>query len=143
MSEQDNVKVAHANYEAFNAHDLDTYSRIRAADFLADQPGAPAPLNREQNRMFQQAYLTAFPDAHLEVTLMIAKGDYVVAHVIGTGTHTGPLPTPAGKSIPATGKKVVLKFCDTYELKEGKIFRSWSFADMASLLGQLGLMPPM
>jgi len=143
MSEEDNVKVAQANYDAFNAHDLETCSRLRAADFLAEQPGAPAPLNREQNRMFQQAYLTALPDAHLEVTLMIAKGDYVVAHVIVTGTHTGPLPTPAGKSIPATGKKVVLKFCDTYELKDGKIFRSWSFGDMASLLGQLGLMPPM
>ena len=124
MSERDSVRVAQANYEAFNAHDLDTYSRLRAADFLAEQPGAPAPLNREQNRMFQQAYLTPLPDAHLEVTLMIAKGDYVVAHVIGSGTHTGPLRTPTGSSIPATGKKVALKFCDTYELKDGQIIRS-------------------
>ena len=143
MSEQENLKVVQANYEAVNAHDLEKFSQLRAADFLAEQPGAPAPLNGEQNRMFIQAYLTAFPDVHLDVTLMIAQGNYVVAHWTATGTHTGPLPTPTGNSIPATGKKVVVKASDTYELKDGKIFRSWSFADMASFLGQLGLMPPM
>ncbi len=143
MSEQDNLKVAQANYDAFNAHDLDKFSQFRAADLIAEQPGAPAPLNLEQNRMFLQRYLTAFPDVHLEVTFMIAKGDYVVSHVTATGTHTGPLPTQGGGSIPATGKKFVMRFCDTYELKGGKIFRSWSFADMASLFGQLGLLPSM
>ena len=46
-------------------------------------------------------------------------------------------------SIPATGKQFVLKASDTYELQGGKIFRSWTFGDQASLLGQLGLMPPL
>jgi steroid delta-isomerase-like uncharacterized protein len=143
MSEQENIKVVQASYEAFNAHDLDKFSQFRAADSLAEQPGAPAPFNVEQNRMFLQAYLKAIPDVHLDVTLMIAQGNYVVAHTSYTGTNTGPLPTPTGGSIPPTGKKFVLKACDTYELRGGKIFRSWSFADMASLLGQLGLLPPM
>ncbi len=143
MSEQDNIKVVQANYDAFNAHDLDKFNQLRTADFMAEQPGAPAPMNREQNRMFLQAYLMAFPDIHADVTRMIAQGNYVVTHVTFTGTHTGPLPTPTGRSIPATGKKVVVKASDTYELKDGKIFRSWSFADMASFLGQLGLLPPM
>jgi predicted ester cyclase len=53
------------------------------------------------------------------------------------------LPTPTGGSILATGKKVVLKACDIYELKGGKIVRSWNFFDRASLLDQLGLLPPM
>jgi predicted ester cyclase len=71
------------------------------------------------------------------VTLLIAQGNYVVAHITATGTHTGPLSTPA------TGKQVVLKASETHELQGGKIFRSGSFADLASLLGQLGLLPPM
>ena len=143
MSEQDNIKVAQADYEAFNAHDLDKLSQWRTVDFLAESTGAPAPLNFEQFRTFFQAYLTAFPDVHLHVTLMIAQGDYVVTHETGTGTHRRPLPTPTGGSIPATGKKFVVKFSDTYALKGGKILQSWSFADMASLLGQLGLLPSM
>jgi steroid delta-isomerase-like uncharacterized protein len=143
MSEQENIKVVRADYEAFNAHDLDTLSQWRTADFLAESTGAPAPLNIEQFQMFFQAYLTAFPDVHLDVTLMIAHGDYVFVHWTGTGTHTGPLRTPTGSSIPATGKKVVLKGSDTFELKGGKISHSWGFFDRASLLGQLGLLPPM
>jgi steroid delta-isomerase-like uncharacterized protein len=143
MSEHDNIEVVQANYEAFNAHDLDKLSELWAADFLAEPTGAPAPWNVEQHRMFLQAYLTAFPDAHLDVTLMIAQGNYVVAHWTGTGTHTGPLRTPTGSSLPATGKKVVLKASETYELQGGKIARLWGFFDRASLLGQLGLLPPM
>ncbi len=136
-------KWSRANDDAFNAHDLEKLSQLWAADFLAEPTGAPAPWNGEQHRMYLQGYLTAFPDAHLDVTLTIAQGDYVVAHWTATGTHTGPLPTPTGGSIPATGKQFVLKGSDTYELKGGKIFRLWQFADGASLLGQLGLMPPL
>jgi len=101
------------------------------------------PRTSWEKRLFAQAYLAAFPDAHPEVTLLIAQGNYVVAHITATGTHTGPLSTPTGSSIAATGKLVVMKASETHELQDGKIFRSWSFADLASLLGQLGVMPPM
>ena len=100
-------------------------------------------MNRAQSRLFAQAYLKAFPDARLEVTLLIAQGTYVVAHTTATGTQTGPLHTPTGNSIPATGKQVLLKASETYQLKGGKISRLWGFFDRVSLLGQLGLMPPM
>ncbi len=143
MSEQENINVVQANYEALNAHDLQKFSQLRTEDCLAESPGVPAPLNREQNQLLIQAYLTAFPDLHVNVTLLIAQGDYVVAHWTATGTHTGPLPTPIGGSIPATGKQVVLKASETYQLKGGKISHLWGFFDRVSLLGQLGVMPPM
>jgi predicted ester cyclase len=120
MSEQDNINVVHANYEAFNAHDLAKWSQLRTADFLAEQTGEPTPFNVEQHRRFLQGYLTAFPDAHIEVTFIIAQGNYVVEYWTGTGTHTGPLHTATGGSIPATGKKVVLKASETYALNGGK-----------------------
>ncbi len=43
MSEQENIKVVQANYEPFNAHELDTFSQLRAADFMGEETGAPAP----------------------------------------------------------------------------------------------------
>ncbi len=53
MSEQENIKVARADYDAFNAHDLDTmFTQLRAVDFMGEGTGAPAPLNAEQYRMF-------------------------------------------------------------------------------------------
>jgi steroid delta-isomerase-like uncharacterized protein len=143
MSEQENIQVIQASFEAFNAHDLEQLSQRWAADFLAEQTGEPEPFNGQQHRMFLQGYLTAFPDAYIEVTLLIAQGNYVVVHWTGTGMQTGPLRTPTGSVIPATGKQVVLKVSETYELKGGKITHLWGFFDRVSLLGQLGVMPPM
>jgi ketosteroid isomerase-like protein len=40
MSEQEHLNVVQANYDAFNAHDLETLSQLWAADFLAEQTGA-------------------------------------------------------------------------------------------------------
>jgi predicted ester cyclase len=85
MSEQEHIKVAQADYEAFNAHERDTFSRLRAADFMGEGTGAPSPLNVEHYRMFLQGYLTAFPDAHIDVNLMIAQG-------ATTSSRTGPAP---------------------------------------------------
>jgi predicted ester cyclase len=111
---------------------------------MAEAPGAPGPMNKEQNRMYLQSFLTAFPGAKFEVLLTIAHGDYVVTHwKAGGGAHTGPLLTPSGGTIPHTGKSATVMGSTTSQVKNGKVTHSWTFWDMASLLGQLGLLPPM
>ena len=144
MSEQDNIKAAHAFFDAWNAGDLSKGDVYNAPDFVAEAPGGPGPMNTEQNRMYSQNFLTAFPDSKFEVLLTITQGDYVVTHwKAGGGTHSGPLMTPSGASIPPTGKSATIMGSTTTQLKNGKIIRSWTFWDMTSLLGQLGLLPPM
>ncbi len=143
MSEQENVKVALAGFEAWNSHDLSKFDPLEAENIQVMGPGAPGPMNKEQSRMYNQGYLTAFPDIHFDVTLTIAQGDHVVVHWTGTGTHTGPMRTPSGSTIPPTGKKGVVSGSSTFEIKNGKIVRGWNFWDMTTLLGQLGLMPSM
>ena len=76
-----------------------------------------------------------------ERDLLVWFWNNVVAHWSATGTHNGPLLTPTGDSIPATGKKAQVSGSTTYEFKDGVIARNWVFWDMASLLSQLGLMP--
>src|SRR6266542_6114613 len=142
MSEQENVQVIRANFDALNALDGEKFSQLRAADFAAEVPGVPTPLNAEQTWRFNLGYLNAFSDAHIDVIHMIVQGDYVVALYTATVTHTGPLRTPTGSTILGTGKKFSVKGCSTYELKGGKVRRQWDFADMISLFNQLGLMPP-
>ena len=144
MSEQDNIKAAHAFFDAWNAGDLSKGDVYNAPDFMAEGPGAPGSMNTEQNRMYTQNFMTAFPGTKFEVLLTIAQGDYVVTNwKAAGGTHSGPLQTPSGASIPPTGKSAIVMGSTTTQLKNGKITHSWTFWDMASLLGQLGLLPPM
>ncbi len=143
MSEQDNVKAAHAFFDAWNAGDLSQTAAFEAADFMAEAPGAPGPMNAEQNRMFNQIFLTAFPGSKFEVTRTIMGGEYVITHWKASGRHNGPLQTPSGGSIPPTGKPVTVVGSTTYQVSNGKITHSWAFWDMSSMLMQLGLLPPM
>ena len=144
MSEQENIKVSQAFFEAWNAGDLSKADKFEAADFMSEGPGAAGPMNHEQNRMYLQNFLTAFPGTKFEVLLTIATGDYVVNHwKVSGGSHSGPLHTPSGGVIPPTGKTAVVFGSTTSLVKNGKLSRSWTFWDMASLLAQLGLLPPM
>ena len=142
MSEQDNVKVAMALFDNLNAHDLDKNHALQSDDVKFEAPGAPGALDRAQGRAYTQGFITAFPDLHFDIKLTVAQGDHVVVNYVGTGTHTGPLTTPSGGTIPPTGKKAAVPGSNTLEIKNGKITHSWVYFDMVTLLGQLGLMPP-
>jgi steroid delta-isomerase-like uncharacterized protein len=144
MSEQENVKIAQSSFDAINAHDNKRWSSLQADNSQqAYAPGTSGPLNQEQSWAYIQGFLTAFPDLHFDTMHSVAQGDSVVLHWTGTGTHTGPLTTPTGNMIPPTGKKATVPGSTTFEIKNGKITRSWIYWDMVTLLGQLGLMPPM
>ena len=56
---------------------------------MAGGPDAAGPMNKEQNRMYLENFLTAFPGSKFEVWLTVAQGDYAVAHWKTSGTHTG------------------------------------------------------
>ncbi len=142
MSEQDNVKVVRAFWDALNAHDLDKLEQFYGPNFRADDPGAPG-MTKEQHRAFLQGMFTAFPDLKFTIEQTIASGDTVVTNWTAAGTHTGPMLTPSGQTIPPTGKKGIVPGSDTMEVKGGKVTRVWAFWDRATLLGQLGLLPPM
>jgi len=144
MSEQDNIKAAHTFFDAWNSGDLSKADSYEADGFMAEGPGAAGPMNREQNRMYLQNFLTAFPGSKFEVLLTLTQGDYVVTHwKVSGGAHSGPLHTPSGGVIPPTGKTAIVVGSTTSLVKNNKVTHSWTFWDMASLLGQLGLLPPM
>ena len=144
MSEQENIKAAHAFFDAWTAGDLSKVDAYEADGFISEAPGAPGPMNKEQNRMYLQNFLTAFPGSKFEIVLTVAQGDYVVMNwKVGGGAHTGPLRTPSGGTIPPTGKSATLVGSTTSQVKNGKVTHSWAFWDMTSLLSQLGLLPPM
>jgi len=105
MSEQENIKAAHAFFDAWNAGDLSHGEPYQTDGHVAEGPGAAGPMNKEQNRAYLQNFLTAFPGSKFEVLLTVTQGDYIVMHWrVGGGAHTGPLHTPSGGVLPPTGK---------------------------------------
>lgn len=143
MSEQENLKAANAFFEAWNAGDLRTSLVYLADDFKGEAPGSPAPMTGEQNLAYNQNFMTAFPGTKFKILLTVMQGDYVVINWMITGKNNGPLQSPSGAVIPPTGKMVTTTGSTTSQLRNNKIVYSWTFFDMAGLLGQLGLMPPM
>jgi len=143
MSEQENIRAASSIFEAWNSGDLSKSAPYEASNMQVEAPGAPGSLDREQSRAYNQNFLTAFPGSKFEVTLTVAQGDYVVINWTITGKNTGPLLSPSGTSIPPTGKVSTLTGSTTSLIKNGKIVHGWTYFDMASMLTQLGLLPPM
>ena len=143
MSEQENVASVEKLFAALNARELGSTDAMYAADFQAESPGRPEPMTLEQSRENLQGFLTAFPDLSFELGAKVAQGDFVAVTWVANGTHTGPLPTPSGDSIPATNKKVTNTGSSFYHFENGKIIRVKTFWDMASLLMQIGMMPGM
>ena len=87
---------------------------------------------------FIALYRTAFPDLRMTIDHLIGEGDLVALDYTATGTHDGPL-----LGIPPTGKKVTVRGMGLYRLREGKLVEQWGVNDIASLLQQLGVVPPL
>lgn len=146
MSEFDNTRIAEKLFDAINAHDLNLGDSYQHVDYKFEGPGTDrngGALDRDQAKAYTQGFINGFPDLHFDMKQKVAQGEYVVINWVGTGTHTGPLPTPTGDTLPATGKKATVVGSTTYQIQNGKAVKGWTYWDMVSLLSQLGMMPGM
>ncbi len=87
-----------------------------------------------------RSFTVAFPDGRHTLTDVIVDGDRVAVEGAWSGTHTGPMASPAGE-IPATGRSAVLPFCTVATLRGDRIAAVSVYFDQMSMLGQLGLIP--
>jgi steroid delta-isomerase-like uncharacterized protein len=140
--EQDNSEVVRSFFAAFNDGDLDRAAANVSDDFeLLDVAAGQIFRGPEGCRQWLETFRAALPDAQTELVNVFAEGSRVATEHIGRGTHSGPFVTAAG-TIPATGRKVELRIAELYELREGKIVRLHAFYDSATMMRQLGLLPP-
>jgi steroid delta-isomerase-like uncharacterized protein len=95
---------------------------------------------REAILAFLEAGDKTFPDETTQTSLVIEEGDIVVAEWDFRGTNTGPITTPDGTEIPATGKSVELPGVTVAEVRDGKIAVAREYFDSAVMSSQLGLM---
>lgn len=138
MSEQENLRVVRAMFDAWNAHDGDRLVTLLDEGFVSESDTLPGPVRGpEAQRQVLEMYVRAFPNLHLEVEQMLASGEYVVSRWHATGTHKGEL-----MGIPPTNRRGEgVRGCTVGEVRNGKVLREWVYWDVATLLRQLGVMP--
>lgn len=91
-------------------------------------------------RGYFKASRIPFPDQSNEIIALRQSEDAIVAEFWLTGTHLGPLKTPAGEVAP-TGKPFRVRMCAIFEFASGtdRIVCERVYFDQASILRQLGL----
>ena len=123
----------------FNTGNLDADREIVSEDVEIEAPGA-ALKGIEAHLAFVAAWKSAFPDGTLTADLSAEQGDLVIAEGVFRGTHTGDLVGASG-TIPPTGRRVNVKFCDLYRIREGRIYEHRVYFDQVDFLTQLGVLP--
>lgn len=128
---------------AWDKHDTAGFAGLLADNFTFSDVMAPEAFKtREQVQAYMDSWFTAFPDMHVTSTRRVVSDDEVAAEVEFTGTNTGPL-RMGDREIPATGKSVVATGTYFASIRDGKIESFRAHPDVASMMGQLGLMPGM
>src|SRR5215203_2132764 len=97
------------------------------------------PPKQDRSMGYQQRFVTALPDIHLEMLHVLAEGDHVLIHWTASGTHAERLATLTGETIPPTQRSVRVSGALLTEVRDGKVVRLWGYLDQLSVLAQLGI----
>jgi len=81
----------------------------------------------------QRPFLHAFSDKNAHDDIRIAEGDFVAASGYQYATHTGEW-----LGIPASGKRVKIRYMDFWRVEGGKLKENWVLIDILDFLKQLG-----
>lgn len=142
MPAQDNATLARTVYDAFNRHEFD-----RALEYVGDSVEIVVPYlgltlhGLDGFRTMLEAHKAPWPDGTVEVVNQLASDDGVTNECRFHATNTRPVPLPDGSTIPATGKRVELHFCEVWRIESGRVVSLHSYADNMEFMQQAGLMP--
>ena len=136
------VDLVRQVFDAFNDGDLQrAVSSVSPTCEITDVAAGQSYRGPEGFRQWLGMFATAFSDGRAELTEVISDGSRVAVEYVGRGTNDGPFTTPGG-TIPATGRSVELRFAEVVEVNGAAITAVRVYYDGASLLRQLGLLPP-
>lgn len=132
------LALAQALIDAIDTHDLDAVPQLYAADAPIEDPGGARFTGGQQLKHHLQRLIDAFPDIHHEVIHTVETETSAVVQGRITATHDGPLTLP-GQTVPATGRRIDLRFAFLVQAQHGRIVRDDLYLDRADMSEQLGL----
>ena len=136
MSEQNKALYRRFVDEIINGKNTSGIGELMAVDMVDHNlmPGqAPGLEGMEQ---LMAMFLSAFPDLHTTIDVLIAEGDIVAGRMTTTGTHRGDF-----MGIPATGKQVKFSEIHIVRIANGKAVEHWGNSDDMGMMQQLGVIP--
>jgi steroid delta-isomerase-like uncharacterized protein len=128
-------------FEAVNAQDLEAVADCYASDVFLRTPSGQAD-GREEALFFHQVIWEALPDQRFTINNAIVQGDDVAVAVVINATHDGPLLLAGGDVVPPTGRRVSLRACWMFSVKDDLITSHQLYWDQLELYTQLGLPLP-
>jgi steroid delta-isomerase-like uncharacterized protein len=139
-TQKESRNVVERLYKAISDHDLEEAARLAAPDSVLTAPGGVTVKGAQAIKEYNKNWITAFPDAKIEVQEIFAQGNNVATKAQFVGTHNGTLKTPMG-DVPATGKKVRGDFVQLFEVDRGLVKSAHIMFDQVQLMTQLGMAP--
>ncbi|HEY0789054.1 MAG TPA: ester cyclase [Thermoanaerobaculia bacterium] len=130
MNQKDIVR--HIYEDAINTGRLERFDELVAATYEAPDGAKGAAAFRANVAELR----AGFPDIRFTIEDLIAEGDRVAVRWSWVATHRGTF-----RGIPPTGKRVTNSGIAIYQLREGKIVRSWLETDRLGALQQMGAAP--
>ncbi|UWQ21144.1 ester cyclase [Jannaschia sp. W003] len=88
----------------------------------------------EFQRNWQRPFQAAFGDKVCIDEARLYMGEWAAAFGRQEATHRGPL-----FGIPATGKRVTIRYMDFWKVQDGRIQDNWVMVDLADVAAQLGV----
>lgn len=117
--------------EVWNQQKASTIRELFTKDTVVhglNGPGGEPTRGFEQFEAFHTAFLTAFPDVHVEVEDVVTEGDKIAGRFTVTGTQDGPL-----ADMPPTGKKTLFTGTGICTVKDGQFTEVWNEIDFPKM----------
>ena len=93
---------------------------------------------KQQVGDYLRALFAALPDLRLDLTTRLPSGDHVAEEYTITGTHRGSF-----FGIPPTGRPLRIRAVSVVRMRDGRLAEDTFYVDLAGVLGQMGLFPPL
>lgn len=145
LTAQERVTWFQSCWDAFNTKSWDSLRSCYTDTAESEQVDSGMPVAKGLDALMASAqdFGKAMPDAKGSPQVILVQGNTIVGLYLLTATHTGPLPGPEGKAIPATNKPVGYLMGHAVELVStgDKVTKERFYADNLTMMNQLGLSP--
>jgi steroid delta-isomerase-like uncharacterized protein len=122
--------------EVWGKGNLDALHQLTCPDFRIFYPIMIAPMDRDSYGGLIADVYTAFPDFHVTLNDIVAKGEKVVIAWTAQGTQTGPFEL---LNLPSTGNAIRYTGMVIYRIEDGYVAEGRGEEDIPTLLRQLGV----
>jgi predicted ester cyclase len=142
QEEKRNEEVIRHAFASLNGGNLNAYLEY----WGEDAKNFNVAMGRNGIRRGAEDILATFPDWHMEIAELIARGDSVVVRFTVSGTHRGvaKLPMNGGMlvGVEPTGKHFSVEHIHWLKLRDGRIVDHTATRNDIGMMRQLGLLPP-